>query len=1464
VKRLFTMLIVLSMAFTMAWAQNDLTLTFEDDTDVANWDVHGGTDGYTTVAQDATAGVGGTGAIVFGDGGYGFYIKRPITATAGTAYNFSVDVKTTGWADAWLISVTVEGLSTVEPTVVIDNATGADFVTYTLAGIADAGTAGYILFSGGNTLITNSVTIDNMVFDDDVAPPPPSTVFISELADPNNGAGLRFVELYNSSGVAVDLAEGSGWLLNKYTNDSETVSNSLELTGTIPANGTFVIATGVADADFEASYGVAPDMFDGEDNFSAGSNGDDNIELVDGTGTVVDLFGIPGEDGSGTSHEFEDGRAVRLASVTVGNPIWDPAEWAIDSDAPSGIGPVDAPDGFDPFVWPTPNPLVLISAFSISDTEIEVVYSGDLATANVADYSLLGTAATFTSATIDGADATLLHLVSTAPILADFVADTLVDAAISGSFELYAGITPIAFTNALNAGGTIELAIPATFAGLITADDGYNNVWISDGGGAYMGILIYDSGFDDLVNVGDAIMLTGELDVYNNLSELKSPMLLGIQSSGNPVVPAMIAGATIDSSLAPDTNPAEQWEGQLVKIEGATVLSFDSGGYFYELSDDGGTTKFLLGDNVDYHLGSISMTVGDVYDIVGVVDYDSYDGGYRINPRDMGDVIMPVVLPTVTFRVNIAHKILEGVFDPATDYVDVAGDFNGWGPAEGEWQLTEDPDTNGFWIGEFPIEAGEYGFKFRISSSWNPGEHDGGDNRMLVVGDHDTGYFGYLDNFTMWPVVQFGVDLTDKFAQGTFDPTVDSVNVAGSFNGWGGDPGDLQPMIGDDLKWGAYIDQDGLFTTGETIEFKFRVNKNWDNAESVPDRTLNIADGLQSYKAFWDDYDYNLAVTFEVNMNAKMAAGEFDPTTQYVDVAGNFNGWGPATDTWVLSDDDIDGIWTLTVIDSFTVGQELEFKFRIDSDWELAEFPGGSNRQYIVGSGAQSYSVWWNDFDPNFVGAPVTFKVNMNAQIDASAFDVTADNVFITGVFGAIAMDDADADGIYEVTEDVPVGVNFYRFRINDDTPETLPFDRSVVVEEAGTPIVLDPVWFSNVDVVRYGSGDITFVVDMTVLESLGFYNRALGDSLELRGGVNGWGSDPDRTKIDMIRDPGSEIYFLTVDYDGNSGDVFTYKFFLNLHQTAGGDTAMHAGEDFFEYELPAGSGGGDRHFVWDGLDGSHVLPIQTYQDYVTEGVIPEGTTIEATLFMDMSGAMMYEDDAFDPENDMLYFIQQDSWGAELQGNAAGKIAADSVAYVPAPEMGLNIWKTTIAISGPAPHALMYTTRYIKADDTEVDEMGSGFGFGRFRTQWLKPGTVGGPIVSDQPLAVVMFSNLGTPLEVEPEPYANSLTYEPDSVDGLVSAPTSFTLSQNYPNPFNPTTSISYVLPQAVNVELIVFDITGREINRLVDNRTQNAGRYNVMWNGLNSDGRRAASGLYFYKIIAGDFQQTNKMLMLK
>ena len=171
-------------------------------------------------------------------------------------------------------------------------------------------------------------------------------VFISELADPDNNNKARFLELYNADVQDISL---DGWFIKRYTNDNTEVGSAIDLTGsTIRAKSTLVISPN--STEFELVYGKNPDLEVGI-NSPADSNGDDNLELVDPFGKRIDIFGIIGEDGSGTNHEFEDGRAVRKAEIIKGNPVFSPAEWIIynDSGTEGTIKmPQKAPDDFTP------------------------------------------------------------------------------------------------------------------------------------------------------------------------------------------------------------------------------------------------------------------------------------------------------------------------------------------------------------------------------------------------------------------------------------------------------------------------------------------------------------------------------------------------------------------------------------------------------------------------------------------------------------------------------------------------------------------------------------------------------------------------------------------------------------------------------------------------------------------------------------------------------------------------------------------------------------------------------------------------------------------------------------------------------------------------------------------------------------------------------------------------------------
>ena len=216
--------------------------------------------------------------------------------------------------------------------------------------------------SGSANLINSQYTVS--VTDDE------KELIITELADPN-GTGndaYRFLEIYNSSNKSVDL---STYYLLRWTNGGSNPQNakislSSECGATLAANTFCIISNDTnSGTNFATMYGFEPDGKSGTGG-AVDSNGDDNIAIITiasgvtysnsdaSTYTVIDMFGVAGEDGSSTAHEFEDGRAERKASSTIPSSSWVSGDWNVENDTGGGgstNNPQTAPGDYDPGYW---------------------------------------------------------------------------------------------------------------------------------------------------------------------------------------------------------------------------------------------------------------------------------------------------------------------------------------------------------------------------------------------------------------------------------------------------------------------------------------------------------------------------------------------------------------------------------------------------------------------------------------------------------------------------------------------------------------------------------------------------------------------------------------------------------------------------------------------------------------------------------------------------------------------------------------------------------------------------------------------------------------------------------------------------------------------------------------------------------------------------------------------------------
>ncbi|MDP7435579.1 MAG: T9SS type A sorting domain-containing protein [Flavobacteriales bacterium] len=422
---------------------------------------------------------------------------------------------------------------------------------------------------------------------------------------------------------------------------------------------------------------------------------------------------------------------------------------------------------------------------------------------------------------------------------------------------------------------------------------------------------------------------------------------------------------------------------------------------------------------------------------------------------------------TVTLTVDMTNEMV------SMDGVHVAGNFQGWDPAatpmtdngDGTWSYTFTSDT-----------AASYQYKFVNGNAWGTDEGvpvacavDG--NRGITVdgmmGDVSAeACFGNCAACGM-TTVRFRVDMANE------EVSPFGVHVAGSFNAWSFDGLELLDDDGDMVYEVIYSWDAG---TDTSIVYKFvNGNSTADLLESVEGDcsdpaepqfgnrylALDASDIVVSANESGSPYCFNscgscvapLAVTFNIDMSVVASVSE-----NGVHLAGSFQGWEPAGTPMM---DNGDGTWSVTV--EMEPGT-YEFKFINSNAWdgneENMEGTGcnaGGNRIASFDADNSTYTACFNtcpgescvpDPDP----ADVTFRVNAaNQEL------MEGDTLFLWGSFtgwqgGAIAMTDADADGIWEHTETISGGANVdYKYSIGHPNSEGMIEEDGVFILDGDT-----------------------------------------------------------------------------------------------------------------------------------------------------------------------------------------------------------------------------------------------------------------------------------------------------------------------------------------------------------------------------------------------------------------------------
>jgi len=398
-------------------------------------------------------------------------------------------------------------------------------------------------------------------------------------------------------------------------------------------------------------------------------------------------------------------------------------------------------------------------------------------------------------------------------------------------------------------------------------------------------------------------------------------------SMGSYTFTNVMSDHTIDAYFSIDTYTitATATAGGSIDPSGAVTVNY-------------GTDKtFTISADAGYHIDSL-LVDGAKSDSMESYTFSNVMSDHTI------DAYFSLSMVDVLFSVDMRVQAVRGNFNPSEDTVYVGGNFT-----NSLYATMTDGDNDSVYTytysSGYPSDTLWFKFGYYDFSQSNVAlEND--PTREYVIPMGGGSYSDYFDRDSVYTppiVVNFNANMWVKIKKGAFDPSADVLVVSGDFNSWG---------ESDTLK---DADSDSIYSialqpgdVGTTLHFKYRYYDMSENTwvwESNPDREYVIPSGGGTFEDYFNRdslyvEQFDIAVTFSVNMELERLSGRFDPNEDRVAVRGGFNGWGDQ-DTLVsnaLNPDLYEGTFTIRG----GVGDSFEFKFW----YEANNYESGDNRVY--------------------------------------------------------------------------------------------------------------------------------------------------------------------------------------------------------------------------------------------------------------------------------------------------------------------------------------------------------------------------------------------------------------------------------------------------------------------------------------------------------------------------------------